>query len=317
MKRNLEVMKSQKFGVEVEMNNISRERAVRIAAGFFGTDNYRYTGDRNEDGYFTWSAFDAQGRKWKFSRDVSIVGPDNQKCELVTPILSYEDIETLQELLRRLRKAGAKSDATRGCGIHIHVDGAGHTPHTIRNLVNLMTRWESLLKDALNLDDYRVSRYCSMVNPRFTAQINAAKPKTMGAIEDMWYSTNGADYGRTQHYNESRYHMLNLHSFFHGHGTIEFRLFQFDTPELDADGKWHGGIHAGQLKAYIQFCLAISQAAKEMHHVTPKQGPVQKKNPKAGMMWLLKEKLGLDGEEFETMRMFFTKNLKTRNEEVA
>ena len=27
----------------------------------------------------------------------SIVGPDDKKCELVTPILHYEDIELLQE----------------------------------------------------------------------------------------------------------------------------------------------------------------------------------------------------------------------------
>jgi hypothetical protein len=37
--------------------------------------------------------------------------------ELVSPILSYrEDIETLQELVRRLRKAGGFANAS--CGIH-------------------------------------------------------------------------------------------------------------------------------------------------------------------------------------------------------
>ncbi len=39
-------------------------------------------------------------------------------AEMVTPILTYADMETLQELVRRLRRAGAKSDATRGCGVH-------------------------------------------------------------------------------------------------------------------------------------------------------------------------------------------------------
>ena len=60
----------------------------------------------------------ADGREWKFQKDVSIAGPDSQKCEMVTPILTYEDMETLQELVRILRKAGARSDATRGCGVH-------------------------------------------------------------------------------------------------------------------------------------------------------------------------------------------------------
>jgi len=39
-------------------------------------------------------------------------------CEMVTPILTYADMETLQELIRQLRHAGAKSDASRGCGVH-------------------------------------------------------------------------------------------------------------------------------------------------------------------------------------------------------
>ena len=54
---------------------------------------------------------------------------------MVTPILTYDDIETLQELVRRLR-AGAKSDPTRGCGVHIHIGAAGHTPQSLRNLAN-------------------------------------------------------------------------------------------------------------------------------------------------------------------------------------
>ena len=84
-------MKNQTIGVEVEMNNISREKAARLAAEFFGTARCENTAYRN--GYMTWSAWDAQGREWKFSRDVSIEGPDNEKCEMVTPILHYSDIE--------------------------------------------------------------------------------------------------------------------------------------------------------------------------------------------------------------------------------
>ena len=113
---NMEEAKKQTIGVEIEMNNITRRDAAKVAAEYFGTGRYEDTARRN--GYFTWSAWDGQGREWKFQRDVSIAGPDSQKCEMVTPILTYEDIETLQELIRRLRKAGAKSDYTRGCGVH-------------------------------------------------------------------------------------------------------------------------------------------------------------------------------------------------------
>lgn len=292
-------MKKQTIGVEVEMNNITRNNAAKLAAEFFGTGRYQDTAHRN--GYSTWSAWDAQGREWKFQKDVSIAGPDSEKCEMVTPILTYADMDTLQELVRRLRKAGAKSDATRGCGVHIHIGAKGHTPQTLRNLANIMASHESLLADALNLDRSRMSRYCRTVDPRFLEELNRKKPTSMAALADIWYESQGESYGRTHHYNGSRYRMLNLHATF-TKGTVEFRLFQFDAP---ADGK-RNGLHAGQLKSYIQLCLALSQMAKMVKTASPKEQ--QKENPKYAMRtWLLR--LGFIGEEFATAREVLTKRL--------
>ena len=297
--KQIEEMKKQTIGVEVEMNSITRQKAAQVAAEFFGTGRYEYTAGRN--GYETWSAWDGEGREWKMQKDVSIAGPDSQKCELVTPILTYGDIETLQELIRRLRKAGAKSDYTRGCGVHIHIGAKGHTPQTLRNLANIMASHESLLKDALALDEYRVGRYCRPVDERFLKKVNKKKPKTMAKLADIWYTSQGEGYGRGQHYNGSRYHMLNLHATF-TKGTVEFRLFQFDAP---ADGKLNG-LHAGQLKSYIQLCLALSQMAKEVRSASAK--PQQNENPKYAMRtWLLR--LGFIGEEFATARDILTRRL--------
>lgn len=297
--RQIEEMKKQTIGVEVEMNNIDRSTAAKIAAEFFGTNQYRNTASRN--GYSTWSAWDAQGREWKFQKDSSISGPDCEKCELVTPILTYADMELLQELIRKLRKAGAKSDASRGCGVHIHIGAKGHTPQTLRNLVNIMASHESLLTSAINLDSYRVRRYCRTVDPRFLEEVNRKKPSTMADLADVWYTSHDASYGRSQHYNDSRYHMLNLHATF-TKGTIEFRLFQFDEPTADRKG----GLHAGQLKSYIQLCLALSQMAKEVRTASPK--PQQNENPKYAMRtWLLR--LGFIGDEFKTAREVLTRRL--------
>ena len=77
----IEAMKNQTIGVEVEMNNITREKAAKKAAEFFGTGRYEYTAGRN--GYCTWSAWDAQGREWKFQRDVSIEGSDMEYFRLL------------------------------------------------------------------------------------------------------------------------------------------------------------------------------------------------------------------------------------------
>ena len=217
--KQIENLKKQTIGVEIEMNHITRERAARLAADHFGTGRYEYTASRN--GYRTWSAWDAQGREWKFQKDVSIAGCDAEKCELVTPILHYGDIETLQELVRILRKAGAKSDSTRGCGVHIHIGAKGHTAKTIRNLANIMASHEQLLIDALNLDEVRIRRYCKTVDPRFLEQVNRTRPETMSQLADVWYKSHDENYGRSHHYNGSRYHMLNLHATF-TKGTVEF-----------------------------------------------------------------------------------------------
>ncbi len=297
--RQVEEMKKQTIGVEVEMNNITRENAAKVAAEFFGTNRSEYTDHRN--GYYTWSAWDENGREWKFQKDVSIAGPDSEKCELVTPILTYSDIETLQELIRRLRKADAKSDATRGCGVHIHIGAKGHTAQTLRNLANIMASHENLLADALDLDRGRMNRYCRTVEKNFLVELNRKKPKTMSQLADIWYGSQGENYGRNQHYNGGCYHMLNYHATF-TKGTVEFRLFQFDAPK---DGK-QNGLHAGQLKSYIQLCLTLSKMAKTLK--TASIQPQQTENPKYAMRtWLLR--LGFIGEEFATAREVLTKRL--------
>ena len=185
--------------------------------------------------------------------------------------------------------------------VHIHIGANGHTPQTLRNLANIMASHEELIAEALRLDRYRIDRYCRTVDPDFLRQINKKKPTTMAAFADVWYGSQGEDFGRNQHYNGSRYHMLNYHAVF-TKGTIEFRLFQFDAP---ANGK-RNGLHAGQLKSYIQLCLALSQMAKDVRTASPK--PQQNENPKYAMRtWLLR--LGFIGDEFATARDFLTRNL--------
>jgi len=298
-------MKAQTFGVEVEGNNITREKAAKVAAGYFGTNHYAYTA--NVDGYYTWSAWDQQGRKWKFQRDVSIHGADDEKCELVTPILTYDDLEMFLELLRQLRHAGMKSSPSRGCGVHIHVglkgtDGRNHDARTLRNLANMMAGHEEQIGRAIWIAEDRKHGYCKVIDKDFLARLNAEKPKTMDALRKVWYEGNHAIHGQTEHYNQSRYHMLNLHASF-TKGTVEFRLFQFDNPH----GGKQGGIHAGRMKAYIQLVLAMSNMAKEMRNA--KAEPQQTENQKYAMYWWMR-RLGMIGDEFETARMILIGKLE-------
>ena len=288
-------MKTLHFGIEMEMTGITREKAANLTAGFFGTGRGTYEGGA----YDTYTALDNQGRTWKAMSDSSIrpqrkVGGQiegatrDYRTEVVSPILSYDDIPKLQELVRTLRKAGALVNTS--CGIHIHVGAEKFTPKTLRNLVNLVASKEDMIYHALQIDALREARYCQKTDETFLWELNKKQPRTMAEFADIWYIQ--APFGRDEHYNNSRYHGLNLHATF-TKGTVEFRLF-------------NGTLHAGEIKAYIQFCLAVAHQA-----LTQKKASARKTetdNEKyAFRCWMLR--LGLIGEEFKTCRLHMLKHL--------
>ena len=302
-------MKNQTIGVEIEMTGITKAEAAEVAVNFLGG---RIT--REYDGYDTYNIIAPDQRVWKIMNDASINTMKNTKgklkarnnrdysVELVTPILRYEDIETLQELIRRLRKAGAVSDSQLECGIHIHIGAKNHTPNTLKNLVNLMAAKEDLIYKSLEIDLARM-RWCKKVNEDLIQEINKKKPKTLEQLADIWYNGYGFE-NRDRHYHTSRYHGLNLHSTF-TKGTIEFRLF-------------NGTLHAGKIRSYIIFCLAISHQALTQKSASARRTHTD--NEKYTFRcWLLR--LGLIGEEFKNCRMHLMKaldgNAAWRNPNVA
>lgn len=288
-------MKTQRFGIEIELTGITREEAAKVIAGYFGTESY-YIGTY----YQTYGAKDMKGREWKATFDSSIVSEkkvrgrkvtagDEYKCEIVSPILTYADIPDLQEIIRQLRHKGAF--ASEKCGIHIHVDASGYTPQTLRNMVNIIASKEDILYKALRIDPARLY-YCKKVNEKLIETINKKKPKTIEQLKDLWYAED-PNSNRNKHYNSTRYHGLNLHATF-TKGTVEFRLFNSTT-------------HAGEIKAYIQFCLAVSHQALTQKSASPRR-TVTDNEKYAFRCWMLR--LGLIGDEFKTCRLHFLKNLE-------
>lgn len=288
--------KEQTFGVEIEMTGLTRQNAARVLADFFGTGRYADTHLTN--GYHTWSAWDQQGREWRLAYDGSIVTEGGEQVELVTPILTYEnDMEMLQQIIRELRAGGAISNTRHGCGVHIHIGLGDHTGKSLTNLARLMASHEDLLVKAIGIADERLygNRYhrawCAKVDRGFLERLANKKPETVRGGQECWYDDN-PDHHTRDHYNSSRYRMLNYHSIGRT-GTIEFRMYQFDDP---SDGK-KNGLHAGMLKAYIQLSLVLSQQAKESRSITIK--PVQLENEKFAMRtWM--NRMGMIGPEFKT-----------------
>lgn len=272
------------------MTGITRAAAARVVAGYFHTTASHVGGT-----YDTYAVRDEQNRQWKLVSDASIhcenrsgsLANKTYAVELVSPICVYEDIGTIQELIRKLREAGAKVNDS--CGIHVHVDASAHTATNLRNIVNIMAAKEDLLYKALQVDVSR-ENYCKKADTRFLSDMNRQRPRSMQELERLWY--NGPS-GRHSHYDNTRYHALNLHSVF-SKGTIEFRLF-------------NSTLHAGKVKAYIQLCLAISHQALQQKRAKPTR--THNSNEKYTFRtWLLR--LEMIGDEFKTARQHLLKHLE-------
>lgn len=296
-----EMMKKQNFGVEIELTGVTREQAAKVIADYFGTDA-QFAGSA----YQTYTAADRKGRIWKAMRDGSIRTefrrPDggmeradsDYSCEVVTPILQYEDLPDLENIVNALKAAGAV--ANESCGIHVHVDGANHTPESLTRLLSFAVGRQDLFYEALNVGAERMN-YCRKMDKSLLRRIKQGE-LSREDMKQAWYSraNGGYDGGVSEaHYNSSRYHGINLHAYF-TKGTVEFRLFN-STTEADT------------VKSYIQFCLAMSawaldSDAVKLHFASCANYTREKKARLMGSV--LKNRLGLRGAEFKACRDILT-----------
>ena len=288
-------MFKEKFGIEIEFTGITRNKASKVVAEVING-----TIAETRDYYDTKEIKALDGRKWKVMYDGSLryqtkrngevisAGRD-YSCELVSPILTYdEDIETLQEIVRALRKSGAFTNAS--CGIHIHLDGADHDVRTIRNFINIIASKNDLLYKALEIKQERM-RFCKKMDEHLVTSINRKHPKTLGQLANIWYQ--GYYGSRNTHYHDSRYHFLNLHSFFTGNHTIELRGFNSE-------------LHAGKVRSYICLALALNHQALTQKCASSKKPQVE--NEKFAMRTYL-NRIGMIGEEFKNCRVHLTNTL--------
>lgn len=288
-------MFSSRFGIEIEFTGITRSEAARVTAEYLGG-----TVESTGDWYDTKRVTDPAGRVWMLMSDGSISCQRRQggrkvpadktySVELVSPILSYrEDIAALQELVRQLRRAGGF--ANESCGIHIHLDGSEHTPRSIRNFVNIIASKNDLFYKALQIAPERMT-YCKKMDALLVEKLNRRKPKTMREIENIWYE--GYSESRDRHYHHSRYHFLNLHSFFTGNHTVELRGFNSE-------------LHAGKIRSYIVLALALNHQALTQKCASAKKP--QTENEKFAMRTYL-NRIGLIGDEFANCREHLTAHL--------
>lgn len=277
---------------------ITRRKAAEIVVDHLGGSV-----EELHDYYKTLKIIARDGRVWKIMYDGSIKcqkrtggqkvsASSEYSVELVSPILTYEkDMVDVQEMVRKLRKAGAFSEQQNCTGIHIHLDGRNHTPKSIRNFMNIIYSRNDLLYDALQIEQRRM-QFCKKMDESLVHKMNRSKPTTFNQIEDIWYQGYGER--RERHYHESRYHFLNLHSLFNGCGTVELRGF-------------NGTLHAGKIRSYIALSLAMNHQALSQKSASSKKPQIE--NPKFSMRtWL--NRIGFIGDDFKNCREHLCKHLE-------
>lgn len=292
---NMNAIYNHGFGIEIEMTGITREQAAKVAQVVIGGTVTHEGGTYDE-----WRLTAPDGRKWKFVYDSSIVstGGRSYQTELNSPVLTYgADMNTLQELVRALKRAGAVTGVRYGCGIHIHVSASMHTAQSVKNFCNLVYGQDELVRKALGVTSAR-ERWCQPLTAEFIDKL--PKCKTLAQLEDAWYGTYAPYELRQAHYNQSRYHMINLHRYFSTMGrpenTIEIRAF-------------NASLHAGEIRSFVVFVLAMNGQALQSARISSKKNEIMVAgNEKFAMRtWL--NRIGFIGDEFKNCREHLAKNL--------
>lgn len=272
-------MKTLRFGIEIEVVGADRAQLAQAVATAVGGQIVAH-----------WVVVDTQERRWNIVPDGSL--SSERAGEVVSPILTWEDLELLQAVVRSLRAAGGRADAS--CGIHIHVDGATLDGKAVKNLMKMVAKQERYIEKALGIASHRLQRYCRPVSDALLTAFDGVGAGQRERLSLAWYRTFG---GSAQRYDGSRYHGVNLNSLFY-RGTVEFRWFAFATSKL----------HAGEVKAYVQFVLALVAAAKRKRTASRARREYTEASAKYDFRVFLLG-LGMIGPEFATARQLLLKRL--------
>ena len=292
-------MREIRFGIEIETIRRTREQTAAAIHSVVG-GTIRHVGfPASHD---PWEVEDLRGRKWKVVADASLSSvPRHLQAEIVSPVLAYDDIPQLQEVIRAARRAGCKVDSR--CGIHIHVDGAVFDTKKLLNLAKTFYKQEELILHALGIHADR-QRYCRRLSDDFIRRIEQRRPRTLRDLNRAWY---GHENTTPQHYDSTRYATLNLHNLWY-RNTVEMRAA-------------NSTLHAGKVKAYIQFVLALAAKAINARAASSRKREFNPESAKYDLRVLLL-RLGMIGDEFKTARKHLMANMpgdaafKTREQRI-
>jgi hypothetical protein len=265
------------FGIEIETVGQTRNAVANAIKSVVG-------GTVEQSSFDVYRVIDACGKIWNVVADGSLTNvPAHLRAEIVSPILSYNDITLLQQVVRAVRHIGSKCDER--CGIHLHLSHPDVTPKALANLAKTIYKQEELIYAALGVTQARMARYCKPMNPAFIERITRSTPNTFETLNRQWYGQYNATPRR---YDSSRYAILNLNAFFL-RGAVEVRAYA-------------GSLHAGKVKAAIQFSMALFTKALNTQAASTKKRKYDPASAKYDFRVFLISSLGMNGDEFKSAR---------------
>ena len=247
--------RTTKIGLEFEMTGIYKSETVELLRKYMKASCYDEFLRNNI--VCSYGVEDAENRSWKIVHDSSIEpkrtlrskeAADAYRVELITPLITWDDLDTVNGLLYDFADHGAST--TKTCGLHIHADISDFDAADIRRLCNNFYYNEPKLLKILNVNNER-AKYCLPMREEFIKRIGNIRCPTMKDLRSAWYEVHRDEkdlFGETR-YHLSRYHGLNLHSLWRGTG-VEFRLF-------------NSTLEGNLVKSYVTLVLCMIDAVKE------------------------------------------------------
>jgi hypothetical protein len=274
-------LRALRYGVEVETVGQTRATVAQAIQSVVG-GTVQHVG--YPACYDPYEVTAADGRSWRVVADSSLSSvPAELRAEVVTPILTYADLPLLQEVIRALRQAGARTCPQ--AGMHVHVGAERFTGKALANLAKLVYKQEPLILMALGVSPDRLARYTKPLDPAFIARLTRSHPRSTDAVNRLWY---GQYTAAPQRYDKTRYQTVNFGSFW-VRSTVEFRFFE-------------STLHAGKVKAAVQFCLALCARALTSHGASARQRTYDPASAKYDLRVFLISALKMNGDEFKTAR---------------
>ena len=238
---------NRKFGIEIEAYNCSRERLARELreAGIEVTvESYNHTTRPH----------------WKLVTDSSING--NDTFELVSPILVGEaGLRELEKVCWVLDLCDMKVNGS--CGLHVHIDAAGFSMATWRNLALSYKHLEPVI-DRFMPASRRDNYYCKGLGHVSDEMIRSARTvdELKGRIGNRYHKVNLEAYSRhktvefrqhsgTTNFTKMRNWVLFLHKLvtFATRGQVPAGTALRDIPFLDDEQKLYYKLRTKKLSA--------------------------------------------------------------------